>query len=580
MQGGQFEKALPIIQQLYNVSPDNYQYFQALNEVYVQLKNYDASIVLLQNRINRDSLNINLYGMLGTTYYLKGNENKAFEIWDNALKKLPQTDMIYRVIANYAAERRAFDKAIQYLQKGQDISKNPVIFAYDLANLYTITMQFAQATEEYCLILNQNPNQIQYIQNKILGYLNKPDAVSKSIPVLEKYANSSNIDFKIILARLFAENKNYDKAYELYKEIDETRNSQGIQLFNFAQMLYNENNFSESSKIFNDIINIFPSSPIIANVRLGYAKTLEALLNAEDVNNSPGWKPFYKPEKINTSEAKKVTDAYVELTKSYPNSDVARESLLRIAEIDMNNLGDIQGSEENLQEIIKNSENSKYASEAYLELAKIELLRGNLEKSESYYNSVISNKSYSQSQRNAAGYRLARIMFCKGEFGKAKSQLSSILNNLKDDYANDALELSLLMNTSQSDSSNLTTYADAELLAEQGKFSEAEKKYAIVTADPQKFMLQNLAMLRQAQMELALNNYDTTIVLLENISDENEKNIYADKALYLLGKIYQFGLKNSSKAMEIYENLLAKFPNSLYLDEARAQIIKLRDKLS
>ncbi len=157
MQGGQFEKALPIIQELYNSNPSNYQYFQALNDVYVQLKNYDASIVLLQNQIKTDSMNINLYGMLGTTYYLKGNENKAFEIWDNALKKLPPNDMYYRVIANYAAQRRAFDKAIEYLQKGQDISKNPVIFAYDLANLYTLTMQFAKATEEYCIISKSKP---------------------------------------------------------------------------------------------------------------------------------------------------------------------------------------------------------------------------------------------------------------------------------------------------------------------------------------------------------------------------------------------------------------------------------------
>jgi outer membrane protein assembly factor BamD (BamD/ComL family) len=29
----------------------------------------------------------------------------------------------------------------------------------------------------------------------------------------------------------------------------------------------------------------------------------------------------------------------------------------------------------------------------------------------------------------------------------------------------------------------------------------------------------------------------------------------------------------------MYESLLAKFPNSLYLDEAREEIIKIRDKV-
>jgi outer membrane protein assembly factor BamD (BamD/ComL family) len=48
----------------------------------------------------------------------------------------------------------------------------------------------------------------------------------------------------------------------------------------------------------------------------------------------------------------------------------------------------------------------------------------------------------------------------------------------------------------------------------------------------------------------------------------------------LSGKIYEFGLKDTPKALEIYEKLLAEFPNSLFLDEAREQIIKLRNKQS
>jgi outer membrane protein assembly factor BamD (BamD/ComL family) len=62
--------------------------------------------------------------------------------------------------------------------------------------------------------------------------------------------------------------------------------------------------------------------------------------------------------------------------------------------------------------------------------------------------------------------------------------------------------------------------------------------------------------------------------------DEKEKNIYSDKALYLQGNIYQFAKKDIPKAIEIYESLLAKFPNSIYLDDARESINKLKNKLS
>ena len=93
-------------------------------------------------------------------------------------------------------------------------------------------------------------------------------------------------------------------------------------------------------------------------------------------------------------------------------------------------------------------------------------------------------------------------------------------------------------------------------------------------------ILQNLAKMRMAEMDIALDNYDPAIKLLGTISDEKEKNIYSDKALYLLGNVYRFAKKDNAKAIEIFESLLAKFPNSIYLDDARESINKLKNKLS
>ena len=81
-------------------------------------------------------------------------------------------------------------------------------------------------------------------------------------------------------------------------------------------------------------------------------------------------------------------------------------------------------------------------------------------------------------------------------------------------------------------------------------------------------------------MELAAGNTDKSVEMLDSIADEESKNIYSDKALYLLGNIYEFGLNDTTKAIEKYEELLAKYPSSLYLDDARDEILKLRNKAS
>lgn len=576
MQAAMYDKAKPILEELYKNQPGNYEYFNALNQVYTQLKDYDASIALIEDKLKTSPQDINLYGMLGSTYYLKGNDKKAFEIWDDALNTLPQSEVNYRVIANFAIERRTFDKAIQYLKKGQDISSNPIYFAYDLANLYSLTMQFKDATEEYCLIISQNPNQLNIVENKILGYLTKPGALQASLPVVDKYSNSDNISFKFLLARFFIEEKSYDKAYDIYEKIDALQNSQGAQLLGFAQFLLGDKVYKTASDVYREIINKYSNSPYVSTAKLGYAKTLEALFEEDNSAKIPSWKPFYGLPKLNTEQIDKVISAYLEITKIYPHSEAANEAFLRIGELKLFKLEEISEAEEYFNDIVKDSPLSQYAADAYLDLAKASILSNNLDQAASYYLKITTMGRYPDDKKNIATYRLARIYFYKGDFDKTKEYLKSMLDNLGNNSANDALELSLLMNTSQNDSSNLAVFASAELLSEQNKFNEAYDKYKIVSADPNKLMLQNLASLREAEMELASNNIDSSIVHFQKIVNDNDKNIFADKALYLLGQIYLYSRNDKAKAIESYENLLAKFPNSLYLDQVRAEIIKIK----
>ncbi len=577
IQEAQFEKALPILVNLYHSQPSNYEYFQTLNQTYIQLKNYDASIALIEDKIAYLPGDINLVGLLGTSYYLKGNDNRAFEIWDNALKKFPKSEVNYRIIANYALQLRAFDKAIEYLKDGEAISQNPQFFAYDLANLYSITMRYKEATEQYCLILSQDPNQLSSVQSKILGYVNKPGALTQSIDVVKKYDSSKEIGFKYILTRLYVEAKNYDKAYDLYKEIDSFQNNQGADLYNFGKFLYDEKIYKMAEKVLKDLINKYPGSPLISYVKLQYAKTLDAIVEEENNAQVPAWKTYYAPIKNNSSNVGKIVDAYNEIEKIYPHSEAANEALLRIGEIKLNTYDDLAGAKDIYQELFTNAPFSVFTAEAYEELGNGYLIKGDLISAQNCFQKIADNGRFPEDKRNYAAYELARITMYSGNFPKAKDYLKAITNDPKNSSANDAIELSLLMNTAQNDSSNLMTFAAGEFLTDQKKFNEALEKYKIVSRDPLKLMLQNIAELRVAEMEIALNNYDSASVQLQRIAGEKDANIYADKALYLLAKIYQFGLNNKPKAIETYESLLANFPNSLYLDAARSEILKLKD---
>ena len=155
---GEFESAGKIYAELYESDPNNPLFITSLYRIYTQTKNYAALVNILDKRVTQTPTDIEAFGMLGSTYYLMGNEEKAIEIWRKPLEGKSINPVYYRLIANYALERRAFDFAIELYEEGKNVSNDKVIYSFDLARLYSMTMQFAKAAQEYCYILSVEPS--------------------------------------------------------------------------------------------------------------------------------------------------------------------------------------------------------------------------------------------------------------------------------------------------------------------------------------------------------------------------------------------------------------------------------------
>lgn len=576
---GDFQSAIKIYEELIQADPDNPQYFVLLNRAYMQVKNYAASINLLEDHLVKYPDDTETYGMLGSTYYLMGNENKAFEVWEKPLQKAGATAITYRVIGNFAVERRAFEKAIEFFKEGKEKTDNKIIFSMDLARLYGITMQYVKAAGEYCDILKSDQSQYQLVRSGVFTLISKPEVISKILPVFEEVDNGSNNAITGLLAELYTQNKEYDKAFQLYTELDKKESSKGNRLLNFAQLLFQEKEYTTAANTFEKIYSLYPDNNITSLAKLGYAKSLEAKLFEEYTNVLPIWKPEFKAQKFESSEITEVLNAFSEIVKLYKNSEAAFEAELRIGMINLYMLGNKEEAVKKFRTVVSEAPLSKSSGEAYLELGDLELSDGNLNEAEKNYLQV-SKINSDEKTVSAAQYKLARIKYYEGKNADAYNLVSSLTNNLKDDYANDAIAFSIILNNAKFDSSNGVLFAKAELLAEQKKYKEAAEIFGQISDDKNAMLFQPVALYRLAEIEIAEDNFSRSVEILQRIVDEKDKNMYADKALFLMGKVYQYGLKDKSKAVEIYEKLLSLFPNSILIDDAREKILSLRNKLS
>lgn len=578
-QQGDLSKAVEIIENLNKKDPGNIQFFNKLNTLYLQLKKYNESVSLIETRIKLTPQDINLYGMLGSTYYTAGDRTKAYKIWEDAIDQFKSNQMAIRIISNHAIEKRDFEKAIEYLNTGKQLSKDAYLFSYDLAELYQITMRYREAANEYCGLIKANSSQYQQIESRILSYSNKPGALDETIEVVRRFKNE-NINFSHLLARLLIEKKLFDDAFDIYKEIDKKGDNKGIELQSFADFVYRDGAFETALNVYKYIIDNFNNEQIIPAAKLGYAKSLEALFIKKIKSDNPEWKTYFIPIAADKRDVQPVVDAYKEIINIYKHSEVAVEANLRIGILYEHYLNDNEKAKDYFNDITENHPMSKFVSLALIELGNISVLNARLDEAEKYFQSVIDIPGVNKDDKGYSNYMLARIFSFKNDFESAREKLFAVMSNLKDNIANDAIEFSILLNNAKNDSSNLSLYCKAEYLTEQQKFDEAKIFYDQLAQNPQAFIFHSIAKIRSAEMQIADNDYLNALSALGLITEEAEKNIYADKALYLQGKIYQYGFKNNDKAIESYESLLIKFPRSLYLDEARQNIIELKKKIS
>ncbi|MGQ9643172.1 MAG: tetratricopeptide repeat protein [Ignavibacterium sp.] len=577
-QQGNYSKAIEVIEQLYKKDSQNPNYFNKLINLYISSRNYESAIKLLEARIKMFPQDPTNYGQLGSIYHMMGDYDKAKEIWEIPLKKANRNNFAFKIIANYAIERRAFETAIEILTRGKDVSDDPTVYAFDLGELYSLTMQYENAAKEYCELLKKNPGLYSTVEAKIFSFVNKPDALPQTIKVVLKY-QSHDVSFKMLLAKLFVEDKKFDKAFELYKEVDKSQNSNGQLLLDYANFLYNEEENLLAKNVYEYVLKNYSDNRIIPSAKLGLTKTLEALVLKDFRKLNPEWKPFYATIFLNEDKTKDILGAYKEVIDLYKHSEVAIESRYRSALILFYVNNKPEQAIEQLNEIISLYPTSAFFPKASIELGNIYLQSGKIELAKEKYLLAQNSNRVFEDDRNLASLQLAKIYASEGNFNLAIQTVGKVTLNLKNDLTNDALELSLILNTAKNDSSNLLKFCKAEIFTEQKNFTAAKEIYEEIVQSPQAFTLHSICKIRSAEMELALNNFSEALRKLGLIVDEEEKNIYSDKALYLTAKIYEYGIIDASKAIDSYEKLLIKFPKSIYNDEARERIQHLREKL-
>lgn len=574
-QTGKLQKAKVIFEELVVSAPSNIQYSNSLNDIYLKLKEYDNSVLFLTNRIKSRPNDVSLYGLLGATYYISGNIEKAGEFWEKGLLLNNNSQINYTIISNYAVQNRAFEMAVKYLEEAKSKAKDPTQFSYQLAQIYSYSMSYENAAEEYCLSLISHPTQLDYIQRRMDTYLSAVGALEQSINVVKK--QSDNIVIKELLSFLYIKNNQFDDAFELIKEINLEKGGDGVLIYNFAFRAFQDSQFNVASDAFKYLIDEYPTSKFVPQSKVGYANTLESKLDIEWTKNQQNWKPVAAIDTTNSYKYVPIIKTYESIITS-TRGNFVNEALFRIGNIYATKFLDFEKASSYFNKVLKNSSLSIYYGRANLELSKISMLSNNLKQAKKELNNVFASSKTESNIKLEAKFLIAQIDFYQANFDGSLSTLANINKDLSNDLSNDAIELAMIINLGKMDSLNLVSFADAELKSVQNNYETAEKIYKELSEKENLLFLKNISRIKYAEILVAQNNYPIAIEVLKELSEREEFNIFADRSFYLLAQVYEFGIGDVGSALSTYEKFLGLFPNSLYLDKSQENLKRLKNK--
>jgi len=141
------------------------------------------------------------------------------------------------------------------------------------------------------------------------------------------------------------------------------------------------------------------------------------------------------------------------------------------------------------------------------------------------------------------------------------------------------MDLSLLItdNTGLDTSTTaMEEYARIELLVFQNKLQQALTSLDDMLKKYPGHSLTDEIYFQKASIQERTGNFAEAVANLEKITSNPQYDILSDDALYKMAFIYEENLKDTAKAQQLYNDLLAKHQGSIYVAEARKRFRKLR----
>jgi tetratricopeptide (TPR) repeat protein len=383
----------------------------------------------------------------------------------------------------------------------------------------------------------------------------------------------SDVPLRTLLAWLEIEQGDHAAALAQYRTIDRLANAGGNELYGFGQRAMREQAFHAASEAFQDVIAAGPGSGLYLPARLGYARAMEEIV----VHDTSGPR-IVRPTGAKAAESfpslEKAVSLYREIVRDAPNSDAAVQAQYRIGVIALEHTFDLDGALAAFTQVQRLPRAGGLAWEAALSAAEVNIARNDLSAASASLHAIPAGAPIEI--RDRATFKQAQIATFEARYDSSLALLSTLSGAVDRDLANDAIGLQIFLQENRNVEAALTAFLRADLLQRQRKYAEALIQFQNVAKEFPAALLVDDALLRSGELLALLGHPAEAVTIFQQMFAEMKTSMLRDRALFRAGDVSERLLRDHPKALELYELFLQEFPHSVFTEEVRQRIRRLR----
>ncbi len=558
-QNGDYRNAARIYQELYASSPTDLN-FQGVVRSLSGLQQYSSLVPLMEERLKKYP-SLELYSLQAQLLWRTGKTAEAEKSWETALSMATKNQLDYQYIATSQTALRLSEKAISTLLYGRKKLERPAAFADELSQLYAATGNYEKGIGEVMTIFSISKNSA-LAQGRLSALMATPKGIEFVGAALENAANSGDYATQKLYLWFLRESKDYTKALEISEKIDRANSLQGRELLEFADITSRDNQYDIALKAYGKVIDRGKNAPNFPSALYGYARTLDSRLQ--------------NTATLSESDVKEVIERYRSIIAQVTNHQMAADCQYHIGLLAFERLNDLSLAEKEFKRLIKEYKGIPVVAAGMVKLGELYIILDKTSEAEQVFAQTVHDYSKSNlNQADKAAFLLAELEYYHGAIDSAQEHYIVLAARTEGDASNDALERLTLIEQNKKSLDTLKSFAAAELKERQHKDDEAIALFQAVVEKAPESDLAEQSMLRCASINMRRNQLPAAREFLTKLLTKYPDTIYGDKALLDMGNSYSVE-GNKAAAIQAFSDLLAKYPRSILLNEAREKIRKLR----